>query len=123
MSESNSENEAETTSRLNAINHAHHGPILGILTLFLVMIIVGLIIWGGTLEKNTPVASLPEPVIVNNEPETPRAVVDTQILETLSTSDELAAISADLGSTNLDIFDADVQAIDAEFNTDIEATQ
>lgn len=92
----------------------HLGVILGILVLALALIFCGLYLWGGMLhEKENPVSEIP---IVNNEPETIRATTDVQILDTLSPSDELDAIDADLGSTNLDSLDTDLTAIDAELN-------
>ncbi len=97
------------------IHHSHLGPILAVLIIMLVFIFGGLYLWGGML-SNTP--NTPEDVpLVNDEPETPRAVADTKILETLSPSDELDAIEADIGSTNLDTIDSDLTAIDVEFDT------
>ncbi len=95
-------------------HHSHVGPILGVLVVMLVLIFGGLFLWGSMLDKEAEV--LPEPPILNNEPETPRAVADQQILETLSPSDELDAIDADLGSSNFDSIDADMTTIDAELN-------
>lgn len=94
--------------------HAHIGPILGVLVIMLALILGGLYLWGETLSTKVPVIT-PEP-IVNNEPETPRAVADTQILETLSPSDDLDAIEADVNSTNFDSLDTDFTAIDTEIN-------
>lgn len=95
-------------------HHSHVGPILGVLVVMLVLIFGGLFLWGSMLDKEAEV--LPEPPILNNEPETPRAIADQQILETLSPSDELDAIDADLGSSNFDSIDADMTTIDAELN-------
>ncbi len=95
----------------------HHfpiGPILGVLLIMVVLSISGLYIWGSMLSKEAPQTT--EPPIVNHEPETPRAIVDTQILETLSPSDDLNAIEADISSTNLDSLDTDITAIDTELN-------
>ncbi len=96
---------------INQTHHAHMGPILGILIIVLVIILGGLYLWGGMLVEQTPVV---EEQIINNEPETPRATADQQILETLSPSDELDAIEADITSTNLDSLDADLTSIDVE---------
>lgn len=95
-------------------HHAHLGPMLGALILLVVIILEGLYLWGQSLTKTDP--AFQERVIINNEPETPRAVADAQILETLSPSDDLGAIEADLNSTNLDSIDADMTTIDAELN-------
>ena len=95
-------------------NHSHLGLILGILILALALILGGLYFWGSMLNEH--VEPTPEPVIVNNEPETPRAVADQQLFETLSPSDELDTIEADLSSTNLEALDTDMAAIDAEID-------
>ncbi len=111
------QNQAPVGSYSSAQTHIHHshvGPILAVLIIMLIIIFGGLYLWGGML-SNTGVAPI-EDVIINDEPETPRAVADTKILETLSPSDELDAIEADLGSTNLDSIDTDLTAIDVEFN-------
>jgi hypothetical protein len=98
---------------------SHTGIILGILVVVLVLIFFGLVVWGGLL--NTPTQTVPEIIpIVNNEPETPRAEADQQILEILSPSDEITAIDADVNSTNLDSLDTDITAIDAEFNQELQ---
>ncbi len=95
--------------------HSQRGPILAALIIILVFIFGGLYLWGGMLSNtgNFPV----EDVIINDEPETPRAVADTKILETLSPSDELDAIESDITSTNLDSIDTDLTAIDVEFDS------
>ncbi len=94
--------------------HSHTGSILAVLIIMLVLILGGLYLWGGVLSTEVPVVT-PEP-IVNNEPETPRAAADTQILETLSPSDDIGAIEADINSTNFDSLDTDFTAIDSEIN-------
>lgn len=103
---------------LNQTHHAHMGPILAGLLILLVLVFIGMYLWGASIATNT--ASIPEPVIPNNEPETPRAVADQQIFETLSPSDELDAIDADLGSTNFDSLDTDLNTIEAEFGGDLQ---
>lgn len=92
---------------------AHVGPILGVIALMLVLILAGLYIWGGMLVEQAVV--VPVTPIVNNEPETPRAEADIQILKTLSPSDEISAIEADLFSTDQSAIDADLNTIDVEF--------
>lgn len=102
---------------LNESHHKHLGLILGVLILALVLILGGLYLWGSKLNEEA-VIEIETPI--NNEPETPRAAADQAILETVSTSDELGAIEADLGSSNLEALDTDIAAIDAELNTAIE---
>lgn len=101
----------DTKLEFHESHHARIGVVLGVLILILALILGGLFLWGSMLadKENTL------PAIENNEPETPRAEADAQILETVSTSDELDAIGADLESTNLNSIDADLQAIDNEF--------
>lgn len=95
--------------------HSHVGAILGVIIIMLVVLLGAFYIWGGLLKEQAKVVPVETP-IVNNEPETPRADADTQILETLSTSDEITAIDADLESTNIDSIDTDLSTIDAEFD-------
>lgn len=85
---------------------------------FVVVLIVGFYVWGSTLS----VKDLEKPVIEgrvlqNNEPETPRMDADVQALNTVSPSDEVSAITADIESTNLDSIDTDLQGIGAEIGT------
>ncbi len=101
----------ETKLEFHESHHARIGAVLGVLILILVLILGGLFLWGSMLAEKEDAL----PAIENNEPETPRAEADAQILETVSTSDELDAINADLESTNLDSIDSDLQAIDNEF--------
>lgn len=96
-------------------NSSHITPIIGVIIIMLVLIFGGLYLWGGILSAPAPVVPLENPII-NNEPETPRAEVDAEILNTLSPSDEISAIEADLESTNIDSIDTDLTTIDAEFN-------
>jgi hypothetical protein len=65
-------------------------------------------------ETKNPVQT--ERVIPNNEPETPRASADRQIMDTTSSSNELDAIYADLESTNLSDLDTELNQVDAELN-------
>ncbi len=95
--------------------HSHIGPILGVLVIMLVLILGGLYLWGGMLAKEAGVVEEVAPII-NNEPETPRAEADQQIFETLSPSDDIDAIDADINSTNLDSLEGDLMTIDAELD-------
>jgi hypothetical protein len=93
---------------------SHNGPVLGVLVLMLVLILGGLYLWGGELKKQEQ--QIVQPPIINNEPETPRAEADVDILNTLSSSDELDALQADITNTNLDSINADLNTVDAETN-------
>ncbi len=105
-------------SNLNESHPAHMGPILAGLIIILVLIFIGMYLWGASLATVPTPEPLPE--IINNEPETPRAIADQEIFETLSPSDELEAIEADLGSTNFDSLDTDITTIDAELSGDLQ---
>lgn len=97
--------------------HSHIAPILGVLLIMLVLILGGLYLWGAALTEEK---ALETRVIENNEPETPRAEADAEILETVSTSDSLEAIEADIESTNLDSLDAEMNEIELELDAALE---
>ena len=92
------------------------GITLGLLILMLVVILGGLYLWSVELVKQsqiTPLSPTTRPTAEeNNEPESSNAEADVQILNTMSTSDEIGAIEADLGSTNLDSITNELSAID-----------
>jgi hypothetical protein len=116
---SDMKNEEPRSSSPRIPQSPHHfpiAPILGVLLIMVVLCLGGLYIWGSLLSKD---AETPMPLPINNEPETPRAVVDTQILETTSPSDDLSAIEADLNSTNFDSLDTDLITIDTEMETSL----
>lgn len=110
----NDNHEDMRTPEDSLIHHTHFGPILGVLLIALALILGGLVFWGSRLPHEVPNL---EESIPNNEPETPRATADAQILETLSPSDELDAIDADLSSTNLDSLDTELNTIEAELGS------
>ncbi len=112
MSEKNEEKMKMPSAPLTESHHSHLGPILGILILILVLILAGLYLWGGVLSKEK--LEMEQRQIINNEPETPRAEADVQILNTTSPSDELDMIDADLDGTNLDSLESELNTIDAE---------
>lgn len=93
----------------------HTGPMIGVLLIMFVLILAGLYLWGGMLKSNNSLPNEPVP-IVNNEPETTRAIADQKIAETLSTSDELSAIEADVNTTDLNSIDTELTAVETEFN-------
>ena len=100
-----------------------NGPLLAVLVLVLLIILGGLYYWFATLEGTqapTPTVTRP-PVEQNFEPETPTATAQTEVLEVMSTSDEIEAIEADIEATNLDSLDAELQAIDAELEAALQA--
>ena len=94
--------------------------LLGVLIVLLILVLAGLYVWSTTLEQTSPTAETPvtRPTIEeNNEPESTTAEAQVETLETVSTSDEIFAIEADLESTHLDSLDAELNAIDAELDS------
>jgi hypothetical protein len=103
---------------LMVTSHSHMGPILGALIVVLVLILGGFYLWGSSLSSDIeiPIETQGEP-FNNSEPETPRAAADAQIFETLSPSDEINAIEADLESTNLDSLGSELIVVERELDT------
>lgn len=96
------------------------GIILGVLIVVLMLILAGLYMWSQLLQNQSP-AVVPQESArptaeQNNEPESTNAEADVQVLQTMSTSDEISTIESDLDSTNLDGIDAELTAIDAELD-------
>lgn len=87
--------------------------ILAVLVALLILLAIGLYLWGRALPEtiDTPPPFTPS---ANREPETPRAQADIQILRTVSNSDELTSIDADLGSTHLEGIDAELELIERD---------
>ena len=110
---------------------SHLGPVLGVLIVILVLILGGLYLWGSTLVNETLperyAEDLPQPRMPSAEiapeptPGNADARADVNALETVSTSDEIDAIEADLEATDLDSLDAELDAIDAELEAAVEA--
>lgn len=96
---------------------SHLGVILGVLIVVLMLILGGLYLWSASLQEQEQLPIVPNSqrptAEMNNEPESNNAEADAQTLQTMSTSDEVGAIEADLGSTNLDTINSDMNAIDA----------
>ena len=98
---------------------AHHnrvGLILGLLIVLLVLILGGLYLWYSAAFQP---ALMPQPEErfvpeMPNEPEMQNADAEVQKLNTVSTSNEIDAIEADVNSTDLDQMDAELNSIDAE---------
>lgn len=94
-----------------------NGPLLLILAVLLVGILGGMYYWFGTLTAtpaDTPIPERPTPE-QNNEPESTTAEAQAGAMMTTSSSDEISAIEADVEATDLDDLDAELNAIDAEF--------
>ena len=90
--------------------------LIGVI-LLLIGILGGLLWWGSTFFSPISVAT-PEPVATrptaeqNNEPESTNAEADVQVIRTLSPSNELSAIKADLFATDVDSVDKEMSVID-----------
>lgn len=103
---------------------AHHGRlaiILVLLIIALVLILGGLYLWylnafQTVSEPFVPTEPAREVPAMPNEPEMQNADATIQQLETVSTSNEISVLEADIESTNLDSIDAELNAIDAELN-------
>jgi biopolymer transport protein ExbD len=89
------------------------GIVIGLLIIVLFILLAALYIWGSMLNQPQEIFVPP----TNNEPETPRADADIQILGTVSSSDELTAIEADLESTNLDELQKELPLIENDLNS------
>ncbi len=91
------------------------GIAIGLLITILAVLLSGLYLWNALLPEKGPE---PSPFVVpsNKEPETPRADADIQILHTVSNSDEIASIEADLESTNLDSLDKELDLIENDLD-------
>ncbi len=105
------------------IEEEHHGKlavILGLLIVLLILIMAGLYLWYLN-SFNQPIAAPVERFVpeMPNEPEMQNAEANVQQQQTVSTSNEIDAIEADIESTNLDELDAELNAIDAELDAAI----
>jgi len=99
-------------------HHNRVGLVLGLLIVLLVLILGGLYLWYSVAFAPTPIAQPQERFVPDmpNEPEMQNADAEVQKLNTVSTSNEIDAIEADIESTDLEQMDAELQAIDAELD-------
>ena len=100
-----------TTSIQPAAASLTRGVIIGLLVIVLTLLVSALYLWGSMLSKNIDIPTTFTPPS-NNEPETPRADADVNILRTMSSSDEVTSIEADLESTNLETLDQELSLIE-----------
>ncbi len=112
------ENNFESQVPFSEKHHRHIAPVLGALIVILVLILGGLYLWGAMLAEEARVIETPP--IINDEPETPRAEVDRQIMNTVSSSDDLGAIEADLIGTSLDSLDTELNTLEQELDAALE---
>lgn len=100
------------------------GIVLVVLILALLLILGGLYLWYQAAFSPDVAVNEPEERFVPdmpNEPEMPNAMADIQKLNTVSSSNDLGAIEADLMSTDLETLDAEVTSIDSEFEAALQA--
>jgi len=93
--------------------------ILGLLIIFLIVILGGLYLWSMYMAepKPEPAVAVPESrptAEENNEPESTNAEAEAETMSALSSSDEIAALEADIEGTLVDNVDADTAAVEAE---------
>lgn len=103
---------------LNPVTIKKYRQIVRVIIAVLILLVIWSIYWLFIKEKEeiaTPIPLRPTPEM-NKEPESPTAYAQVDSLNTISTSDELGAIEADLESTNLDSLLFETIAIEAELN-------
>lgn len=90
--------------------------ILGTLILLLLLVLAGLYYWHSIINQTPIVTSTSNRPTEeeNQEPESETARAETDALGTLSTSDEIPALEADIEGTNLENLESELNAIDAE---------
>lgn len=98
------------------------GAFILILVLALVVILAGLFFWyKSTQSIMEPLAVPTRPTAeMNQEPESTNAEAQVDSFGTLSTSDELGAIEADLESTDLSNLETELGQIDAELEASMQ---
>lgn len=98
-------------------------PVLVVLTIILLAILGGLGYWYylvTTMPLLEPVPTRPT-AEQNREPESDTVRARTEASTVVSTSDEITALEADIEATNLDDLDTEMNAIEAELNSALEA--
>lgn len=111
------ENSTVTPTRTDDESTPVNGIIIAVLAILLIAILAGMYYWFSQLTNQV---EIPAPVVErptaeeNNEPESTTAEATVETQSALSTSDEIAAIEADIEATDLDALDAELTAIDAE---------
>lgn len=98
---SSPEGMSETRNEKNPL-----GPIIGIIVIIIFIILGGLYLWGGKLNRGQTVEE-----ILNAED------VMLEELQTQGVSDEIVDIATDLGATDLEDIDAELKEIDQELQT------
>jgi hypothetical protein len=99
-----------------------NGPILILLVVLLLAVLGGMYRWFVVLNKDVPtiMTSSRPTAAENKEPESTTARAQVEAYKTVSNSDEVPAIEADVEGTNLDSLDSELTAIDAELDAAVE---
>ena len=97
--------------------------ILGTLIILLLLVLAGLYYWHDLITQSPIVTSISNRPTEeqNQEPESTTARAQTDAMESLSTSDEIPALEADIEGTNLETLDSELNAIDAELEAALQA--
>lgn len=99
-------------------------PIIILLFLILVAILAGLFYWYLLVAKPEAIPGALRPTAAeNNEPESTTAEARTEVMDIVSTSDELSAIKADLETTHLGDLQAEMTPIKAELDAALAAAE
>jgi hypothetical protein len=97
-------------------------PIIILLFLILLAILTGFLYWYLLITKPESIPGTLRPTAEqNNEPESTTAEARTQVMDVVSTSDELSAIKADLETTYLGDLQAEMNPITAELDAALAA--
>lgn len=116
--------EEQFGTHLDTSKPSYLGIILGVLIIILMCILAGLYMWGESLKKNEKpqvgAESTRPTAEQNNEPESTNAEADVETLKTLSPSNELDAIEADLGSTQIPEVEPKLTTIDSSIQSEVQ---
>lgn len=97
------------------------GPLIALLIIIFVVILGGLYLWGSMLTVEdlapAPQASQTLEQRLPLAPEVSQTNTDIQMLGTISTSDDISAIDADIENTKLDALDSELSPMESEVNT------
>lgn len=107
--------EGTPSTRATTISGQGFGIILAILCAVLLLLLGGMYYWFTSQQSSTIDDGTLRPTAdENKEPESTNARAGVDALGTLSTSNELDAIRADIESTDIQGINSDLQAIEAE---------
>jgi len=85
------------------------GPVLGSIIVVIILVVAAFYVWGSGSNSNNAPADVPQA-----DTTIPATDAATEALAEQGTSDDIAAIEADLEATILDGLDAELEQIEAE---------